>query len=196
MDKKKIIFFVISIIFSLFSNYYVNYRERNNKLEQLKDPIIDNLPYFKNLDYLYDLLSFPPLILLLINYDKIPINNLLLNVGLIYLLRGICVLTTSIPKLKTCDIKYNDKKIFFSGGCYDKIFSGHVAFIITFVLYNIYYTNQAKYKILYYFYILLTTILSFLTESHYSIDVIISWIISFSIFLSINKEKSINQLFI
>ena len=192
--KKKIIFLILSILFSQLSVYYVNYREKDNIDKQLRDPIIDNLPYFNGLDNLYDLMSFPPIFLSLLHLEKLPIENLTINIGLIYFLRAICVLATSIPKFKTCKIKHNEMKSFFSGGCYDKIFSGHIAFMITFVLYLVNFTEQKKYKIIYYLYIITGTILSFITESHYSIDVILSWIISINIFIAINKNLNYDNL--
>ena len=186
--KKTIVFLIISILFSQLSILYVNYKEKDNIDPPLKDMIVDNLPDFSEFMYLYDMMSLPPFILTLLYIKKMPISNLIRNLSIIFTLRGICILTTSLPKFESCKIDYRDIKSMFTGGCYDKIFSGHIAFIITFILYLINYTEQKDYKIIYYFYAILASLLSFVTKSHYSIDVIISWIISFSIFILVNKQ--------
>ena len=192
--NKKIIFLIFSLIFSQIVNYYVNKRGIEYNQEQLRDPLIDNLPFFKGLDKIYDLLSLPPVFLTIINFDQYPNDNIFLNLGWIYFLRSLCILVTSIPKLKSCKIDYQDPQILFSGGCYDKIFSGHIAFVITFILYLISYSEQSEYKIIYIIYIIVGSLLSLITESHYSIDILISWIVSLTLFLTINRNISIENL--
>jgi hypothetical protein len=192
--QKKIIFLILSLFFSQYCIYYVNSREKDNLNIQLKDPLIDNLPFFKGLDKFYDLTVLPPIFLNLMFYQKIPIDNLIINLSLILVLRGICIITTSIPKFKSCKQENYKHSLLFSGGCYDKIFSGHLAFIITFILYLINYTNQSNFKIIYYFYIVIVSILSLITESHYSIDLLISWILSVTLFFSINKNINFTDL--
>ena len=192
--QKKIIFLILSLFFSQYCVYYVNSREKDNLNIQLKDPLIDNLPFFKGLDKFYDLTVVPPLFLTLMFYQKMPIDNLLINLSLILVLRGICIITTSIPKFKSCKQENYKYSLLFSGGCYDKIFSGHLAFIITFILYLINYTDQSNFKIIYYFYIIIASVLSLITESHYSIDLLISWILSVTLFFSINKNINFTDL--
>ena len=109
-------------------------------------------------------------------------------------LRSLCTLVTVIPKFKSCEIDYKDPQILLSGGCYDKIFSGHIAFVITFILYLITYSDQSKYKLVYFVYIIVGSLLSLITESHYSIDILISWILSLTLFLSINRNISIADI--
>lgn len=193
--QKKIIFLILSLLFSQFSIYYVNSREKDNLNIQLKDPLIDNLPFFKGLDKFYDLTILPPLFLTLMYYQKIPIENMLPNLSSILVLRGLCILTTSIPKFNSCHEENYKDSLLFSGGCYDKIFSGHLAFIITFILYLTNYTEQGDYKIIYYFYVLVSSLLSLITESHYSIDLLISWILSTTLFFLINKNLDFSNLF-
>ena len=188
--KKKIIIFILSVIFSQFCIYYVNSRERINNSDQLKDPLIDNLPFFDGLDKFYDLTIFPPvsLIFLYLLKGNLPIDNLIINISAILFLRGICILTTSIPKFASCKESNFKNSLWFSGGCYDKIFSGHLAFIVTLSLYLINYTDQKKYKIIYYLYIIASSFLALVSESHYSIDLLISWILSTTLFFMINNN--------
>ena len=192
--QKKIIFLILSLFFSQFCVYYVNSREKDNLNIQLKDPLIDNLPFFQGLDKLYDLTVVPPLFLTIMFYQKMPIENLSYNLSTILILRGFCILTTSIPKFKSCNQENYKNSLLFSGGCYDKIFSGQLAFIITFILYLINYTDQSKYKIIYYFYVIVASFLSLVTESHYSIDLLISWILSTTLFFMINKNLNFMDL--
>ena len=192
--EKKIIFLILSLLFSQFCIYYVNSREKDNLNIQLRDPLIDNLPYFKGLDKFYDLTILPPFILVLIFYQELPAENIITNLTIILILRGLCILTTSIPKFNSCQSSNYSNTLLFSGGCYDKIFSGHLAFIVTFTLYLINYTDQKDYKIIYYFYILVSSLLSLVTESHYSIDLLISWILSATLFFMINKNLDISSL--
>ena len=182
--------FFLSLIFSQLSIYYVNIREEKIHKEniQLNDPFIDNLPYIDGLYNLYDY-SLIPIFLLIVYYFKdLNVNNLIINISFLYILRGICILSTSIPKLNSCKIKSNEKKILISGGCYDKIFSGHMALLLTMILYLITYTNQYNYLILYIIYIIFVTLITLLSEAHYSIDIILSFIISICLFYSINNN--------
>lgn len=193
--QKKIIFLILAVLFSQFSIYYVNSREKNNLNIQLKDPLIDNLPFLNGLDKFYDLTVLPPILLSSIFYQKLPMDNLIINLSVILVLRGFCILSTSIPKFNSCKENNYKNTLFYSGGCYDKIFSGHLAFIITFILYLINYTDQSNYKIVYFFYIISASFLSLVTESHYSIDLLISWILSTTLFYMINKNLEFSNLF-
>lgn len=93
----------------------------------------------------------------------------------IYFIRSILTLINVLPKSSECN--YNPSLAFVNGGCYDKIFSGHTAFVyILTLLLN-------KYKIINFATLIILNILNvsiiLLTRTHYTIDIIVSFLVSY-----------------
>ena len=93
----------------------------------------------------------------------------------IYFIRSILTLITVLPKSSECI--YNPKLAFINGGCYDKIFSGHSAFLFILTL------LLNKYKIINFVTLIILNIINvsiiLLTRTHYTIDVIVSFLVSY-----------------
>jgi hypothetical protein len=104
----------------------------------------------------------------------------------IMLIRCITIQATVIPKIKHCNIPDNFYSRCF-GGCHDKIFSGHFAFVfvITLLLMDQSYIS------------LFTTIMINLlhgifiisVRNHYSIDVIVSFFVTLCVYQLLYKDK-------
>lgn len=96
-------------------------------------------------------------------------------------IRGLTIVSTVLPKHEECTVTGNSFwNIFKGGGCYDKIFSGHTAFVALISL------NLMKFGYLsgHMFWIanLLNAALILLTRGHYTVDVILGFIISYLVF--------------
>lgn len=93
----------------------------------------------------------------------------------IYFIRSILTLITVLPKSSECN--YNQSFAFINGGCYDKIFSGHAAFVFILTL------LLNKYKIINFATLIILNIVNvsliLLTRTHYTIDVIVSFLVSY-----------------
>jgi hypothetical protein len=122
-----------------------------------------------------DILIIIPLIYILI-YERELRKYLIVYGLLIFFIRSIFILITILPKHKTCnDENYSFYNLFF-GHCYDKIFSGHysLTLLITILLIK-------KYPSLFYYGIIYNIIISLLilsTRSHYTIDILVAFIIT------------------
>ena len=96
-------------------------------------------------------------------------------------IRGLTVVSTVLPKHDDCVVKGSGFwNIFQGGGCYDKIFSGHTAFVtlITLNLLKYGYISQP----LFWAIALLNGGLILLTRGHYTVDVVLGFIISYLVF--------------
>ena len=95
----------------------------------------------------------------------------------IFIIRAITIQLTILPKYELCKVNTNAT---FKGGCYDKIFSGHIAlcFMSSIILYVNNYINMfilAFINILNMYFIIVS-------RSHYTIDVIMSFLITFMVY--------------
>jgi len=157
----------------------------------LYDIIISNTPDLSKYDYLPNVLMFFISIFLLIplllkkNY-RIFIS-FFKYFSIIVFLRTITTQVTILPPQTEC--KYEKKilnmlYICLNGHNLDKIFSGHTSASLLIIL--LYFRYDILEKNLFYLLLALQILLSFsliLTRNHYTVDVVIAYIITFGIFL-------------
>ncbi len=103
----------------------------------------------------------------------------ILFIGMILVIRALTTISTILPKHEKC-VEPDKISLFMNGGCYDKIFSGHMSFVTIFSLVllghkNISTLTFAAINILQAFLILLT-------RSHYTVDVILAFLLSYLIY--------------
>jgi len=182
---KTFILLVVSIIITIFSQRTVDkkYKSMKNK-EPLNDILIELFPNLDDYDYLCDYLAaLPVLILLYVSWKnkKFTImNDFIMYMAIIYILRSITMYFTILPSINC----YHHKKINLMGGCCDSIFSGHTSVTLMSILFLI-GLGFPTYIIIY------PILLSFLiisSKSHYTVDVIISWYITFLVYISIKYQ--------
>jgi len=99
----------------------------------------------------------------------------------VLVIRALTVVSTVLPKHADCVVEGSGFWNFLQGGgCYDKIFSGHVAFVTLITL------NLLKYGDLslpvFWLITLVNAILMLLTRGHYTVDVILGFVIPFLVF--------------
>lgn len=162
---------------------YYNKRIAENKVTpKVYDIMHENLPYWKNNDWLNNLIGALTLIpLIYTNNPELYFDfaSLLLIVNII---RDITINLTILPKEEEC--KLSDRSYLYStllGACYDKIFSGHFAFVFLLtLLYNSYniITNMPM--------IILWNIINALSilviHSHYTIDIVMSFFVCMTVY--------------
>lgn len=184
MSQYLIIFGAIVII--LLANFYTNeigeaYYEGEDKINKIFDVVHHYTPDFHEFGSLVNvipLLLFGSLFFLPKSMSLI--EEVVLKILLIHLIRSLTIISTILPKHEKC--KREDSSFFtrLLGDCYDKVFSGHTSFVflITLILLR---DNYIGFKQLVSINALESaTIL--LTRSHYTIDVILAYFITYLVY--------------
>lgn len=162
---------------------FYNDRIINNKsTPKIYDIVHKYIPYWKNVKWLDSLIVFITLIpLIYTNKKELYIDFVILSI-IVNIIRDITINLTILPKAKECNIK--DIDFVYStmaGGCYDKIFSGHAA--IVFLLTLLYYSNSIITNIpILVLWNILSTISILLIRSHYTIDIFVSFLVTYIVF--------------
>lgn len=96
---------------------------------------------------------------------------------LVLAIRTLTAISTILPKHDNCTVGPKFWNIFQGGGCYDKIFSGHTAFV-TILLLNLFRADHITAPAFWTISAIeATTIL--LTRGHYTVDVILGFLIAY-----------------
>jgi len=179
LDYLKII--VISIIYLIYSHFIHEFTHKigtdhYNDEDRVYDICHKYLPNYEKYEFIgniYITLVFFFILLKPSKSIKI-IFDLISFIIPIYFVRSIFILTTVLPKSSKCE---KQSHAFINGGCYDKIFSGHTAFLFVLTL------LLNKYKIINLETLILLNIINvsiiLLTRAHYTIDVIVSFLVSY-----------------
>jgi hypothetical protein len=149
--------------------FYENIKSK--KKSKIYDIIHSNLPSTRKLMTLVDAVPF----ILLVGILFIDVNlfyNIMGFLVTILILRMFIIHITILPKDKKCDIK---KSSVLSGGCYDKVYSGHfsVVFICLLSLYMNKYINLFTFSSL----SIIFGLLIITSRSHYTIDIFVAFLI-------------------
>jgi hypothetical protein len=146
----------------------------NVKLKQkakIYDIIHHNLPSMRNLSLISDI--FPYILLTIILFIDVNLfYNILGFIITIFFIRLVIINFTILPRDKKCNIK---KTSILSGGCYDKVYSGHfsVVFICLLTLYKNKYINL--FTLLFLSIVFALSIVT--SRSHYTIDIFVAFLI-------------------
>ena len=105
------------------------------------------------------------------------IRNTFLMYALVLIIRVLTALTTILPKHAECTVRSKFFNIFQGGGCYDKIFSGHMA-LVTIIALNLmrggYLGMVQTWSVLG-----LEAAALLLTRGHYTVDVVLGFLIAY-----------------
>jgi len=147
------------------------------------------LPYWKNNDWLNNLIILITLIPLFYTNNKNMYFDFVALLLIVNILRDIIINITILPKDKNCDPqKYSFMYSTVFGACYDKIFSGHFAFVFLLtLLYNSYsvITNVPLLVLWNIFNALAILII----RSHYTIDIVVSFLVCYTVFTEYMKDN-------
>lgn len=182
---------VISFIMTYISQTSVDKRFQKIKhKEPLNDIAVDYLPNLDEYDYICDYLTIIPVTILAYicwkNNDLSTINNFILYFSVIFILRSITVYFTLFPSLYC----HYHKSINSLGGCCDCLFSGHTATTLLSILFLI----NLGFPVYTMIYPLFVSLMIIASKSHYTADVIVSWYITFLVYISI-KYKCVHRFF-
>jgi hypothetical protein len=189
---------IFAIIFHMYANFITHDRILNNNISQLPlYDIIHNHTYdlgkYKYIPDYIAIIFFLPL-LMSDNYNTI---KYFLNIAaVISILRSCTILVTDLPK---SDINCNNDKLssynMVFGHCYDKIFSGHVAYTLLALLvarsYNILDNDQT---IIFMLLHIIYSLFIIISRCHYTVDVLLSYFITIPLFFAIKYFYAANGL--
>lgn len=194
-----IIYIIVRILFYNYKNnrFLTYYSDKN--YSELYDLGFNNIKiiYYNFLD---DILVMLPLILCI--YYKINFSEFLFMLTMIYLLREITTSVTLLPPTPYCINKSkernNSSKIItqISGACNETIFSGHTSLMLLAFLFVLPKIKNNYIKIIIYFYAIFTSIVIISLRSHYTIDIILAWIICILFYVSYFGNKIVKKLLI
>ena len=174
MNKIGIVLIVIIyLIFSHFVNNYINnigkdYYPDESRLYDISQ-YLPNYAKYEIIGNFY--IGFVSLLLL---FKPNIIFDFVSFIIPIFFIRNILTMITILPKSSDCN---HHSCAFINGGCYDKIFSGHTAyiFILTLLL--------NKNKIINFSTLILINIINVFiiltTRTHYTIDVLVSFLVCY-----------------
>ena len=198
--KKIGVFIVITIIYVIVCRRVYHHLEnkcelfydnvKSKKKSKIYDIIHHNLPSMRNLSILVDVI--PYLILTVVLFIDVNLFHSVIGfLATVFIIRIFVIHLTVLPKDKKCDIKNTS---LCSGGCYDKIYSGHfsVVFMCLLVLYTNKYINLFTLTSL----SALFTILITTARLHYTIDIFVAFLVVIIIYQNnMNFNRVIDALF-
>lgn len=149
--------------------------------EKIYDIFHENISIV-NMPYISDYMVFIQILYTLILIPKDFFSEFFFIMGIVQILKFICSITTILPPLKTYDEKHRLGGI--NGNGVEYIFSGHASYS---ALTAIYLYNFGINFWLIFIYNLISQTLIILTRNHYSVDVILAWIIVPSLYHNIKQ---------
>ena len=197
--KLNIIYIIILLLFvtiieGLIGRNNDKYLEKSKLINKVNNKNIYDLGFNyiprinKKYNYIDDILIFViffGMILFNINY-----KNFILLYLIIRFIRMVCMLSITMPpadkncfkklKLKQKSFKYIK---FITGHCGETIFSGHTTLLVLCMLFIMPKVNNF-FKILLFVYGLIGSILIIALRHHYTIDVILAWVITILVYIS------------
>jgi hypothetical protein len=199
LKKIGVVFVIILVYLLVFKKVFHRLENKSElfyekiklkKKSKIYDIIHHNLPSTRDLVTIIDAIPFIVLVVILF----IDINlfyNIMGFLVTIFIFRILIIHLTILPKDKKC---YIEKSSIFTGGCYDKVYSGHFAVIFTSLL--VLYTS--KYIDIFTLIILsiLSSLLIVTTRSHYTIDIFVAFLIVVVVYQNnINVCRIIDKFF-
>jgi len=198
-----VFYFIIYVLVRIFIqemklNTFLNFY-RNNDHAALYDIGFKYIPRI-NIHFLDDIMVILPIILCI--YLRVNFSEFLFLLTCIYILREITTTITFLPPTPFCFDRVKDKmdksefmtKI--SGTCNETIFSGHTSLMLLGILFILPKVNNNILKILLYFYAIITSLIIIALRAHYTIDIVLAWIICIMFYCAYFGSKIVKKLII
>lgn len=163
---------VISLIVNVIVGYHISAQKGNHKGGDIHDVGFEFLPNLEKYEHLPDYLLIVPITFLVYNWSSwsaIKKKNYMTLLTVMFFARAICNAVTIMPytKEKPCEIKPR------FGFCNDYTFSGHTTVNLV--------TSEFIGAPLWPVWPIVSSIISILTRDHYTIDIVIAWILFFAL---------------
>jgi len=194
MEKYFLLYFTFYLI-SFYSTYYhLNYLNKHieiNEYDTLPDLLIESLPDLSNVKICNFMIDSFILILFIPFFIKKRYDLLYFMfkiISILTLLRSVTKLVTIVPSQNNNCSNNSSIKTYLTGYCNDKIFSGHTAITLILILtimenklINNNYNSLLVFSHIFYAFLILAT------RNHYSVDVVLGYIITYSVFNNLKE---------
>ena len=165
------VIFILSLVTNILVGYYVSHRNGSGTGGPIYDAGFNLLPNWERYEHLPDYLLVVPILFLLYKWPSWSgktKNNYLLFLTVMYFARALCNAVTVLPYTKQtpCELKSR------FGFCNDYTFSGHTTLNLV--------TSSFVGAPLWPVWPLFSSIVSILTRDHYTLDVVLAWILFFA----------------
>jgi hypothetical protein len=185
ITNTKAIYAAFFIGFIFLSNYLVEMlgRWHFNRIDNKEpfDILHTILPEINDCKWIVNAIPFGLILFIFMQPSSIQImKEALLYYIMVLVIRALTTLSTILPKHERC-VEPDFLQLFVGcGGCYDKIFSGHMSFVTIFTLVLLGHKNISLPA-----FISLNVIqamLILLARTHYTVDVILGFVISYLVY--------------
>ena len=171
------VLFLISLVVNILVGYYMSHRNGAGKGGAIYDVGFKFLPNLEKYEHLPDYLLVVPILFLLYNWPLWSVrkrDSYLTLLTVMYFARALCNLVTVMPytKHKPCEMK---PRFAF---CNDYTFSGHTTLNLV--------TSNFVGAPLWPIWPVISSVVSILTRDHYTIDIVIAWILFFAFKCNLN----------
>ena len=148
---------------------------RHPKIYDISHSILPEASRYENISHLFTLFTALPLAA---SCDLTVVQEFLGYFVLIVLLRDFTISLTILPRIDGCLVSKGNS---ITGGCHDKIFSGHAAFTLlaTLIMYE---RGIIKNLILLIILNVVNVLFILITRGHYTIDIVVSILVTFVVF--------------
>ena len=136
---------------------------------KIKDIGFDILPNLTKYEFLHDVTLITPLIFLVLNWNTVDKKTYIHFLTTMYFMRAISNMVTQFPRAKSEPCRKSNPL----SNCNDYMFSGHTTFNIV----TSYFLKNGMFPI----YPILSSLTTISTRAHYSVDVLMAWIIFFAL---------------
>lgn len=160
------ILFLLALLLNVLIGYTASYKRNVKEGEPVYDLGFNLLPNLQKYDHLGDYALIIPFLFVLFSWNswtRTKKGNYLSMLILMFSFRALSNYVTTIPSSKECELKPP------FGFCNDYIFSGHSAFNIV----SSYHIGSPLWPV----WPAVTSLFSIASREHYSVDVVIAWII-------------------
>jgi hypothetical protein len=190
MDKKTLetILYIVFILFIINGSTYITnwlgkeFYESEFRVNSVFDLFHEYTPDFHKFEFLINIIPFA--ILGCLFFCGLPLDSIkefAWKLLLIYVIRALTVITTILPKHEKCNYEISTFSLTtFLGGCYDKVFSGHMALTLlgTLIYYREKYISFSSFALIN----IVEAVLIILTRAHYTIDVFLAILITYLVY--------------
>lgn len=164
-----LVLLLAALLLNFLVGHYISEKRGEKYGGKIRDVGFDILPDLSNHEYLTDLTLIIPALLVAFNWNTINRDGYIMMLTFMYFARSLSNMVTQLPYAidKECKAKPP------LGFCNDYIFSGHTTFNIV----TSYFLKNGMFPV----YPLFSSLITIATRSHYSIDILIAWIIFFAL---------------
>ena len=192
--KIEVYWYSIFYFLHIITNYYlITYTNNTNikNISQLPDILLDTNIYFPELLPYMDIIAIFFCIPLIFNNMYKNFEELFKFFGIITFFRNITTFSTILPSIDGRFLEERTDTNYFlnyiTGHNYDKIFSGHAAFVIICILITINNNLFNDYNLILIFLGIIYTFLIIFTKQHYTVDVVLSYMIVIPLYFSLRN---------